>query len=112
MSDYGNEFVIKSNKITDICRKFQAQNGMYGNSTHLKTDKKGDITGFQTGSKGGTIVFHAGECDMVTGAAELLLLLKEFGLGHIKHMQEIVRTHRVKDGTPYKKPLIFIEQVN
>jgi hypothetical protein len=73
---YGNEHVEICNKITAICRKYNAQQNIYSNTSHLIFNKRGDVIGFANGNSGGTITFHSHSCEPQKAVEELLNALK------------------------------------
>jgi hypothetical protein len=72
ISGYGDEYVIMCNKVTAICRKYNAQENIYNNASHLKYDKEGNVIGFTNGNSGGTITFHSHSCEPKKAVEELL----------------------------------------
>lgn len=117
LTAFGNEFARQCNEITALCRKYDAQDGTYQNQSNLKFDNKGNVIGLQTGSMGGTIVFHAEKCNHVEAAKKLRALLESFGIKHEGTFAEIKYTHRLRPthnhpaGSAYKIPQMFLEQI-
>lgn len=107
---FGNDFVIKSNQITHLSKKYNAQEMLFSNQSHLKFDNKGNIIGYNSGNSGGTITFHSHSCNHQEASQELINLLLSFGMEQPKYFIEVVKTQRA-DGTSYKRPQYFIEEV-
>lgn len=57
-----NDFVNACNKVSDICKKHNAQEHLFCNESHLVHDRNGDVVGFKNGNSGGTITFHVHSC--------------------------------------------------
>ena len=76
ISGYSNEYVEICNKVTAICRKYNAQKNIYNNTSHLKYDRQGNVIGFNNGNSGGTITFHSHSCEPKKAVEELLNELK------------------------------------
>jgi hypothetical protein len=107
----GSNHVRLSNKITEICIKYNAQQHIYSNVSPYRYDKRGNVIGEQLGSSGGTVTFHSHSCNHRKAAAELIELMEANGLKN-SFFEEVIRTHRENDGTPYKVPQTFIEPYN
>ena len=106
----GNELVERSNSINELVLKNKAQQGLYENKSPWKMNYKGDIIGTQIGSIGGSITFHAHNCNHQKASTELVTLLEGFGLNLCAQLQEVIETHRA-DGTPYKMPQHSIKRI-
>lgn len=112
----GNEY---ANEISRICKKYNAQDGLYDNqiaSTTLSHDRSHWIKGGEP-IIGGTITFHSHSCDPLIATLELITFLKSKGLVINEELKEVTKTHRDKAtylhpiGSPYKITQTFLEPI-
>lgn len=109
LTGVGAALIHKENKVTEICRKHNAQDMLFENISPYKKNRLGEIIGAQLGNTGGTVTFHSHSCNHVDAANELIEYL--VSIGHTaRYFIEVEKTHRA-DGTPYKTPQYFIERV-
>lgn len=108
LKEFGSKLISQSNEINSFCRKYNAQDNIYEKVSPLKTNKAGEITGYQQGRKEGSVTFHSHSCDIIKASNEFIELLNSFGYLKIDKFRKVLRT-QTKSGNPIKQMEWVIE---